>query len=118
MHIILGIIGVVVLLSFCSSDHSSSASSDEYRNIAWIAQMEDNVRNRLKDPESAKFSQSKVYRGFKGAPMVCGFVNAKNSYGGYIGDKGFIAAGDLIWLQGNDMQDSEFEKLWTQVCID
>lgn len=48
------------------------------------AEIERSVRRELKDPESARF------KGFlatktKGGATVCGFVNAKNSYGGYTG---------------------------------
>ncbi|OKO99494.1 hypothetical protein [Xenorhabdus eapokensis] len=44
------------------------------------------VRNSLKDPDSAKFDS--FYRpSGESDGYVCGMVNAKNSYGGYIGKK-------------------------------
>lgn len=48
------------------------------------------VRLDLKDPDSAQFS---YVHHMRGTGYVCGFVNAKNSYGGYIGDRAF-AVGD------------------------
>lgn len=46
------------------------------------------VRHSLKDPESAKFSS--YYRPFgDGVGYVCGTVNAKNSYGGYVGNRNY-----------------------------
>lgn len=55
----------------------------------------DAVRARLKDPDSAKFSgvSRAVYEAAPGSRqtivMYSGYVNAKNSYGGYVGPKLF-----------------------------
>lgn len=81
---------------------------------AWIRKMQNNVRQRLKDPDSAKFKDSKVYRAI-GAPVVCGRVNAKNSFGGYGGWERFIAAGEMVFLQ-SDMEKAEFTKSWIRIC--
>jgi len=48
------------------------------------------VRDQLKDPDSAKFSDLKASITDNNAVSVCGFVNAKNSYGGYVGKQPFI----------------------------
>jgi len=49
----------------------------------------------LKDPESARFRDVKSRRFTDGRGDevfgVCGEINAKNSYGGYIGFRGFVA---------------------------
>jgi hypothetical protein len=42
------------------------------------------VRRRLKDPESARFGRMSASNA-DGVVTVCGWVNAKNSYGGYTG---------------------------------
>lgn len=47
------------------------------------------IKNRLKDPESARFQHSPYVSNGNGA--YCGFVNSKNSYGGYVGDTPFMA---------------------------
>jgi hypothetical protein len=53
----------------------------------------------LRDPDSARF-QSVVYRQSPRGPTVCGFVNAKNGFGGYAGLKPFyMALGDVPKLQ-------------------
>lgn len=49
----------------------------------------DKVLEQLKDPASAEFREIKVSI-FNGAPLVCGEVNAKNSYGGYTGFRHFM----------------------------
>ena len=52
------------------------------------------VSARLKDPYSARFSDlvHKTVRTARGEPfdVVCGQVNARNSYGGYGGEKLFV----------------------------
>lgn len=44
------------------------------------------VRDRLRDPESARFS----YVATMPSGNVCGLVNAKNGFGGYGGPRGWI----------------------------
>lgn len=67
------------------------------------------VRALLKDPESAKFSGSRAYQaGFGEAGYdTCGYVNAKNSYGGYTGDKRYFVfetqRGGRSALMGDDV---------------
>lgn len=43
------------------------------------------VKQELKDPESAQFSLEVQW-----PTAVCGFVNSKNSYGGYVGASSYI----------------------------
>lgn len=51
-----------------------------------IATVHSGVTNSLKDPESARFGNGLVAgRSSKGVITVCGYVNAKNSFGGYTG---------------------------------
>lgn len=46
------------------------------------------VSDQFKDPDSAKFRD--LYLANKGLPTLCGEVNAKNSYGAYVGYRGFF----------------------------
>lgn len=48
------------------------------------------VRNLLKDPDSAQFKDVRLVD-YRDGKVVCGRVNAKNSYGGYVGYKQFVA---------------------------
>ncbi len=55
------------------------------------------AKHMLKDPESARFSLEIQY-----PEAVCGFVNSKNSYGGYVGESPYIyvnATRDVYILQ-------------------
>lgn len=60
------------------------------------AAIEKAVTAGLKDPESARFSRFKARKVFmpgnKVAIQACGFVNARNSFGGYTGAGPFAGA--------------------------
>lgn len=59
------------------------------------------LRNSLKDPDSAKFyGIYAVQKPGQPRPSVCGFVNAKNSYGGYSGKTMFLANPDVAFVAG------------------
>jgi hypothetical protein len=49
------------------------------------------ARNQLKDPGSAEFRYVGLVQHARGK-VVCGQINAKNSYGGYVGYKVFAAS--------------------------
>jgi len=49
-----------------------------------------NVSYGLKDPDSAKFRNVRFVK-YNARTVVCGEVNAKNSYGGYVGFENFVA---------------------------
>ena len=51
--------------------------------------IKDGVRRDLKDPDSARFSNLRAFREPDGTITACGYVNARNSYGGYTGDVPF-----------------------------
>jgi hypothetical protein len=57
------------------------------------AQVEQGMRRRMKDPDSAKFgpirASGRVWNGRKEI-VVCGFINSKNSFGGYSGATPYI----------------------------
>lgn len=71
------------------------------------------VRDKLRDPESARFGSAVAGKDSKGFITVCGWVNAKNAYGGYTGDQpymGLLAAGPKgtffapIGVGGDDLE--------------
>ena len=55
------------------------------------AAVETAVRTELKDPNSATFKHYRAFRDKDGALRVCGAVNSKNSFGGYVGFTPFVA---------------------------
>ena len=64
---------------------------------AQISVIQKGVAEGMKDPESARFGHIDANQMSDGTIVACGWVNGKNSYGGYIGMKPFhgIALTDL-----------------------
>lgn len=93
------------------TDAALKAQRDEdvIRHSA-IAAAKKAVVERLNDPESARFGKI-VYRknGY-----VCGYVNAKNQLGGYVGEREFMAAG--VPAKAALYTDPGFEKSWNKNC--
>lgn len=56
-----------------------------------VAALHDGVRRTLKDPGSAQFGEHRAGLNEKGGIVACGWVNAKNSYGGYTGKQPYLA---------------------------
>lgn len=57
------------------------------------------ARETFKDPASVTFSNVALRRKAD-VRYLCGMVNAKNSFGGYVGSKPFMADGISIIVQG------------------
>lgn len=68
----------------------------------------------LKDPESARFGEIWALNGSNGGRGVCGFVNAKNSYGGYTGNKTFMLMpdGSSVKIEGSGI----IERMVPKMC--
>jgi hypothetical protein len=67
------------------------------------------VKQNLKDPESARFVGE-----IQQAEAICGFVNSKNSYGGYVGDSPYIyvnATRNVYILQHSGTLDQRIAQL-------
>jgi hypothetical protein len=81
---------VIALLVLAAVSVAEAAPKD-------VERAREAVRRVLKDPESARFTGE--YISSSGA--ICGRVNAKNSYGGYIGPKSYVftKAGQLAIVQ-------------------
>jgi hypothetical protein len=72
---------------------SESDARPWHHNSQMISKAEDVVKGRLKDPESADFRNVSVAQD---GLTVCGEVNAKNSFGGYVGYRPFLTVGDYV----------------------
>ena len=90
------------LLAGCVSDTAGSSSKFDAGSVevvrlngASLARYQQAVKQNLKDPSSAQFGRYTAFtytlNGEKQPVAVCGYVNAKNSYGGYGGEQPFIA---------------------------
>lgn len=70
------------------------------------------VTNSLKDPGSAEFKN--VYANYTDGygVVACGYVNAKNSFGGYTGYKAFVSSGQSVIMEGQD----DIKSAWAAAC--
>ncbi len=73
------------------SVQQKSSSTDKYQ-LSQTEQLavQTGVREGLKDPASAMFGGMAASRNAKGFVYVCGSVNAKNSFGGYVGHQPYF----------------------------
>lgn len=71
------------------------------------------VRASLRDPDSVQFKD--VYANYTEEFQVvaCGWVNSKNSFGGYTGFKRFVSGGKSVILEGKD----KIADAWAAACI-
>jgi hypothetical protein len=71
----------------------------------------------LRDPGSAEYRDVAAYSpsAAKGGVTFCGYVNAKNAFGGYGGYERFIAAPNVgAWLQTSP--GIRFASVWRDIC--
>jgi hypothetical protein len=82
-----GILAACLCLACCAKPLPSTPVSLTDANEAAI---QNGVRSSLKDPESARIRALAASQTSDGVIHVCGMVNARNSFGGYVGDQPFI----------------------------
>ncbi|MFF7859685.1 hypothetical protein [Pseudomonas monteilii] len=99
-----------LLLAACGQSDAkkaeSAAAMAEIRNQRVAREF---VGGVLKDPGSAEF---------RNQHGLCGEVNSKNSFGGYVGFRRFIAATKEMVVFENDgrMSPRDFEAAWSTHC--
>lgn len=88
---------LVILLSSCQQSVIDNATNDIPPSVASydltnadIKAVEKGVRVSLKDPNSAQFGNMMAMKRSDGMIAVCGYVNGKNSFGGYVGMTPFM----------------------------
>ena len=74
------------------------------------------LKETLRDPWSAEIRNTIVP---SGSGYLCGEVNATNGFGGKTGFRRFVAGATSqmpVVIEGELIDASEFEKLWTKAC--
>lgn len=66
-----------------------------------------NVADLLKDPDSAKFRNVRFVM-HEGGALICGEVNGKNAYGGYVGYKQFLSDSQESEIYDSDSIDERY----------
>jgi hypothetical protein len=91
------LIGLLALLTGCEGRAFDRTYGGQF------GKAREAVRSELKDPDSAKFSNLEVCAASNA--VVTGKVNAKNSFGAYVGDESFFAKGSIGQFYRNVMFD-------------
>lgn len=131
----------IVFSSACSSGHQEPASRLDTEKSAGapaekstprkIVPIKDEVelealdivRASLKDPGTAHFQRvygTSIHPELPKATVVCGFVNAKNGYGGYTGFRKFAVIGgySYIWADENNGFGGADNEFIEQLCTE
>ena len=85
-------------------------------NSLLIEKMKRYLVKDFKDPESAQFSGLVLVRSSEDPPhhVLCGKVNAKNSYGGYVGQRQFVV---MMFSENNFFVDmTPSHTIWSLSC--
>lgn len=94
---------------------SESPYASPAKQYGWIRVSKDAVGVKLKDADSARYRNVAFYSG-GGTPVVCGEVNARNSFGGYSGYERFIAAGSTMAYLESEVSDG-IGPVWDKMCV-
>jgi hypothetical protein len=78
-------LSAAILVASCTAAIALEQAMPEPLGLNVVGLIHEAVRERLKDPESARFGTLIGGRDRKGVFSACGWVNAKNSLGGYTG---------------------------------
>lgn len=78
--------------------------------VEMIVKAKKAVLARLKDPDSAQFKDVRYGDSEATGPVAYGFVNSKNSFGGYTGFQRFISNGRTVLL---DEEDNRLGEAWS-----
>ena len=66
------------------------------------------IKSRLRDPESAQFGR--VWAGGDSQVVACGYVNAKNGFGGYTGEELYWGVPPIVVTAGELQKLSQKER--------
>lgn len=82
---------------------------------SFVQQAKTALTAEFKDPSSAQYRV--LFLSGEAMPVLCGEVNAKNSYGAYVGFRRFYATGKpLLNSVEKGTSDFVFEQMWPSMC--
>lgn len=103
------------IVSACGDRESHERFKQDVDDMGLVDTAKEDVRKILRDPDSAIFPSASVSRKM-GKPVVCGQVNARNGFGGMTGPKRFVAIPTALAVTEDNMDQSEFQKVWNSAC--
>jgi hypothetical protein len=80
---------IATAILFCAAGSVTFAESARL-TYEQEAKVQEKITRLLKDPESARFSPLVAATQDNGDTQVCGTVDSKNEFGGYVGEMPFI----------------------------
>ena len=84
-------------------------------DVTWKLVAERVVKERLRDPDSAEFSNMQVSPPTEDrSAIICGYVNSKNGFGGMTGPQRFIAGGTVLIEE--QVTAEQMQIAWNQFC--
>jgi hypothetical protein len=87
------------------AERQTSAARAQERDQAdaqLVLKLKTKVVSGLKDPDSAQFQSIQLN---SARSALCGQVNAKNSYGGYVGFRRFVSSEETAAIEGEKKSD-------------
>ncbi|WP_298309131.1 hypothetical protein [uncultured Erythrobacter sp.] len=97
------------------SDTASESAPLPTDEVTWKLVAETVIKERLRDPESAEFSNMQVYPPTKDrSAIICGYVNSRNGFGGMTGPQRFIAGGTVLIEE--QVTEEQVQIAWDQFC--
>lgn len=109
---------IILILALTALSRYSHAQQEDVNQVA-IETAQAFFKKTLKDPDSAQFRNIVVRKSSDGKGIfgVCGEINAKNSYGGYVGFRPFYFSGNYGEILSEDNKDV-FEMMYSEVvCV-
>lgn len=101
---------------------ATGAQADEYLTPPTLEELQASknimglVSRQLKDPDAVKFRSIYFVKSPKGAIVVCGEYNGKNSYGGYTGFKRFYGVDHILDTEESSSGRDAFFYLYVILC--
>lgn len=93
---------------------AASLPSTEPPDWQRIVYAQRKIKERLRDPGSAQFGETRVSRK-GGTPIVCGTVNSRNGFGGMTGNQRYMSGGAITALE-EDATAAAMDDVWRQLC--
>jgi len=97
------------------SDRASESAPLPTDEVTWKLMAERVVKERLRDPDSAEFTDMQVYPpSDERSAIICGYVNSKNGFGGMTGPQRFVAGGTVLIEE--QVTAEQMQIAWDQFC--
>jgi len=108
-----------VSVSSDSSTKPTAADKQSARDSFLMVKGQESVLSKLKDPKSADFRAVYLLRSGDDRAAICGEVNSKNAFGGYVGFQRFVSSGapEATFLENEPHVSGSFQELWNRVCV-